>query len=262
MLELDGLSHVVDDFDCFAVDQWGVLHDGRAVYPGVLELLSTLADRRKDVVIVTNSSKTMMRNVSRLSEKFGVIRGVHYGQLVSSAQLLRDWLAGRPSTNVHQVCAQEDASLFDDVATVTITSLQDAELVALLSVPDAPMIPLVDRISERGVTVITPSADIDSVTPFGLTSGLRSWVEALRDRGVHVVNFGKPERRFYAACDSYWSSGTPSRVLAVGDQLMTDVLGARRVGWSTVLVRSGAGNQTPTGSSKLSPDFVVPCFRL
>lgn len=54
----------------------------------------------------------------------------------------------------------------------------------------------------------------------------------------------------------------PRRVLAVGDTLHTDILGARHAGFTSLLVESGVlrGQQSDNfiNASGIHPDFVAP----
>ena len=42
MRRIDGLRDIVDQFDLYLVDQYGVLHDGVAAYPGAIEGLARI----------------------------------------------------------------------------------------------------------------------------------------------------------------------------------------------------------------------------
>jgi len=66
MKRIAGLREIADQFDLFLVDQYGVLHDGVAAYPGAIEALAELASRGRKVVVVTNSGKGAAANTARL----------------------------------------------------------------------------------------------------------------------------------------------------------------------------------------------------
>ena len=65
--KIDGLGAVVDRFDCFLVDQFGVLRDGRGPYPGAAETLSRLKAAGKRVIVLSNSGKRAAENSRRLA---------------------------------------------------------------------------------------------------------------------------------------------------------------------------------------------------
>ncbi|RUW87363.1 TIGR01459 family HAD-type hydrolase, partial [Mesorhizobium sp. M8A.F.Ca.ET.023.01.1.1] len=47
---LDGIGPLAQRYQVFLLDQFGVLHDGQAPYPGAAEALSTLKRAGKTVV--------------------------------------------------------------------------------------------------------------------------------------------------------------------------------------------------------------------
>ncbi len=53
---LPGLEAVIDHYDGFIIDLWGVLHDGRAPYDGALAALRGLKARGKKIALLSNSS--------------------------------------------------------------------------------------------------------------------------------------------------------------------------------------------------------------
>src|ERR1700726_2500391 len=62
-----GLREIADRFDLFLVDQYGVLHDGVAAYPGAVDGLARLASGGRKVIVLTNSGKGTPENLARLA---------------------------------------------------------------------------------------------------------------------------------------------------------------------------------------------------
>ena len=48
---------LIDNYDTFLLDMWGVMHNGSAPYEGVLQTISELKKAGKKLIIVSNSSK-------------------------------------------------------------------------------------------------------------------------------------------------------------------------------------------------------------
>ena len=65
---ISGLCEIVDQFDVFFLDQFGVLHDGKKPYPGVLDAIVRLHQMEKRLVVITNSGKRAEPNLNRLLE--------------------------------------------------------------------------------------------------------------------------------------------------------------------------------------------------
>ena len=55
-LEEIGLSSIVDQFDLFFIDIWGVVHNGIKLYPDAINVLERLHDKNKDCLLYTSPS--------------------------------------------------------------------------------------------------------------------------------------------------------------------------------------------------------------
>ena len=66
MKRIGGLREIVDQFDLFLVDQYGVLHDGVAAYPGAIDGLIKFTSYGRKIVVLTNSGKSSGENRARL----------------------------------------------------------------------------------------------------------------------------------------------------------------------------------------------------
>ena len=61
-----GIRNIVDDYDVFLLDMWGVMHDGINPYQGVPEVVQKLKDANKKLIILSNSSKRRTNSVKML----------------------------------------------------------------------------------------------------------------------------------------------------------------------------------------------------
>ena len=48
---------LIDKYDSFILDIWGVIHDGIKPYEGVRETLKLMQDARKNVIFVSNTPR-------------------------------------------------------------------------------------------------------------------------------------------------------------------------------------------------------------
>lgn len=62
---LSGISELAARFDYFVLDQFGVLHDGAAPYPGAVETLSRLEAADKKSLLLSNSGKRSAPKIGR-----------------------------------------------------------------------------------------------------------------------------------------------------------------------------------------------------
>ena len=54
---LQGLRNVVDRYEGFVLDLWGVVHDGVTVFPGVIDALERLHAAGKKLVFLSNAPR-------------------------------------------------------------------------------------------------------------------------------------------------------------------------------------------------------------
>ena len=79
------MEALVEDFDVFLVDQFGVLHDGSAAYPGAVEALERLKAAGKRVILLSNSGRRSRPNVERAA-RLGFPADT-YDEIISSGEV-------------------------------------------------------------------------------------------------------------------------------------------------------------------------------
>lgn len=66
----EGISDISDSYMGFIIDQWGVLHDGEDLYPGVADCLKELKERKKTILILSIQEASTRRQQGQ-AEKDG-----------------------------------------------------------------------------------------------------------------------------------------------------------------------------------------------
>ncbi|HMS25239.1 MAG TPA: TIGR01459 family HAD-type hydrolase [Acidimicrobiia bacterium] len=243
---LPGLSAVEADYDAYVIDQWGVLHDGRCSYPEVLGTLQELKHSDKRVVILTNSRKPLEPNASRL-DALGITDAL-YDALVSSAAVLRDHLVsehslGKLGRKYFIVAKQEDLGLLDGTRFERVASPEVADFVLLLSSADDSVvsdhIDWILQAMNKKLIAYTSSNEPLTINRFGVFDGLAQIIAKYENLGGVVFNAGKPSPIVYNALSSTLNGIPPERVLAIGDQFESDILGAQTMGFDSALVTTG-----------------------
>ncbi|WP_298943043.1 hypothetical protein [uncultured Psychromonas sp.] len=83
MKKINGLKDIIDNFDTFILDQWGVLHNGGDAFPEAIEALHFLKSQNKKVVILSNSGKTGSFSYGRLKDS-GITRDLYFWRSYAS----------------------------------------------------------------------------------------------------------------------------------------------------------------------------------
>jgi len=80
-ITISGLRAIADRFDHVLLDQWGTLHEGKAIFPAARECVTRLREAGKRVLVLSNSgkraSRPLMANAARSSGL--VARSVPFG---------------------------------------------------------------------------------------------------------------------------------------------------------------------------------------
>src|SRR5229473_136856 len=82
---IDGMHALALDYDGFILDLWGVVHDGTAPFPGVLDCMGRLIEARKRVVLLSNAPRRSDDVVRRIA-KIGVPAGLYHGVMSSGEE--------------------------------------------------------------------------------------------------------------------------------------------------------------------------------
>lgn len=80
-----GLESIQHQYQSFLVDVWGVLHDGKDLYPYVLACLRQLREMNKRVVIISNVARRHSAIIEELA-RLGIDQSLYHG-VASSGEL-------------------------------------------------------------------------------------------------------------------------------------------------------------------------------
>ena len=253
-MRIEGLREIAPRFGGMLIDQFGVIHDGQALYPGTLRVLSELKGLGIPVAVMTNSGKRAEANRKRLV-KMGVPRE-HFVDAVSSGEVAFSSLTARKAFLIGK--DGEDYG-FDGITFVSDPS--EAEVILILG-SNAPRTSLDDYsrlLSGLALPAICCNPDKLMLTPQGLMPAPGAIAALYEEMGGHVTWIGKPYPGIYQRAAAL--IGNPKPILCIGDSAEHDVAGGRAAGFETLLVLQGvsAGHDPATLSPE--PDFLMDRFQ-
>ena len=65
---IESISKIVDKYDLFILDQWGVMHDGKAGYSHSIDCVDKLVQLKKKIIIISNTSKRKETTIEKLTK--------------------------------------------------------------------------------------------------------------------------------------------------------------------------------------------------
>jgi HAD superfamily hydrolase (TIGR01459 family) len=247
------LSEISDRYDAILCDIWGVLHDGLTSFPLASEALVPFRGRGGVVVLISNaprpfpSIKAQVLKLGVLPESFDA--GVTSGDVTIG--LMRE----QAGDYVLHVGPERDLTLLDAVreasgARPKLSSLQDAQYALCTGLRNDEAETLEDyepelrAMSVRGLTMICANPDIVIHRGDTLIYCAGALARRYEELGGAVIYAGKPYAPIYdqalaLAEQIRGASLDRGRVLAIGDGMRTDILGASRAGLDALFVTGG-----------------------
>lgn len=258
---VDGLKSLAPHYDAYLLDQFGVLHNGSKVYPGVVACLEALRAAGKHIIILSNSGTRREANRERLA-RLG-IPGELYDDFVTSGEVTRAYLDAAPAelrssiavgapgaTAMSQALrclplgGPAERAILDGLTVTEAGAVEEADFLLLASFGDDPPPPeafnaTLARARQRGLTLVCANPDVRGITAAGLIPAPGALAAEYGAAGGKVVYIGKPHSLIYRFALRKLAPIPPARVLAVGDSLDHDIAGAQGVGVASALVIEG-----------------------
>ena len=245
---LEGVSALARRFDAFILDQWGILHDGSQPYPGAIECLQRLRAAGKHVVVLSNSGRSEQENL-RAMAKMG-FAGSLFDRCISAGDHARDALQRRShpfhaalGRRYYAFTRDDNVSLMDGLGLERVARVEDADFLAVIGIDSPPRVaadyePLLAAGAARQLPMVCANPDLVRPSPDGVLDAPGALAKLYEGLGGEVFYHGKPHPAIYESC---LESLAPyrGRIVAVGDAIETDVLGATRAGLPCAFVAGG-----------------------
>jgi len=249
MVFCQGLYELMDSYDGFIMDQWGVLHNGVAPYDGVIDVLNHLKQRKKQVVILSNSAKRSDDNVERL-KKLG-IKPTLYQSVVTAGEVTWQGLKEQkdaPFKNLGKKCylitRENDRTLLNGLDIEVVEDVEEAQFILITSF-DSPSkkVEELDPVFKKAVIKKLPAicANPDLVTVYGHERAVGPGAVAKRyhELGGMAHLIGKPHKTIFRYALGMFDGVIPSRILVIGDSIQHDIAGAVSVDLDTAFITQG-----------------------
>ncbi|MEL6915476.1 MAG: TIGR01459 family HAD-type hydrolase [Pseudomonadota bacterium] len=248
------LLAVARRYDAVVLDQWGVLHDGTAPYPGAVEALEALARAGVRLAVLSNSGKRAAPNAERIA-RIGFPSELFETVMTSGEALWQDLATGRVAASVLYPIERARGDAEDWVSgsgARLVSELAEADAILLMGVPDdarpAEFEEVMAEAFKCELTVLCTNPDRASPRAGGrLVMSPGQLAHDQRARGGKVAFYGKPYGQVFDAVAR--ALGTENgKLLMVGDSLEHDIAGANGAGWDSLFVRGGLHAEAFTGS--------------
>lgn len=240
------LDDLPERYGTILCDIWGCVHDGVELYPGAADRLSRWHREDRTIVLITNAPRTAEAVASQLIA-IGLDPALWDGIATSGdagieslkdcpkpvgfigTQADREILEGKG-------VAIDDGEAFDDLACVGL----DEQRREVIDYTDQ-----LRRAAGRDVLMHCLNPDRVVVRGGVIEPCAGSLADLYLEFGGRVEWYGKPHPGIYTHALHLAGNPANDQVLAIGDGLHTDLLGAARMGFAFVFVAGGIHRGEP-----------------
>src|SRR3954469_24345906 len=268
---IDGMRALAPAYDGFILDLWGVVHDGTAPFPGVLNCMEKLIGAGKRLVLLSNAPRRA-DDVKRRIAALGVPEGLYHG-VMSSGEEAWQYLYRRDDPfyaalgrRCLHVGSDRDLEIREtlDLAFVDMPAAADFILNTGPagwedSIED--YAPILHAARQRDLPMVCANPDLVVIhggRPALCAGALAEQYEAI---GGRVRWHGKPHPSVYDSCLELLGIADRRRLLAIGDNLRTDIAGAANAGIDSLLIAGGVHAAEFCPGGKLDLDRITAAIR-
>ncbi|RJF81829.1 TIGR01459 family HAD-type hydrolase [Azospirillum cavernae] len=257
--QIPGISSVIDQYDGFILDLWGVLHDGERAYPGVPDCLDRMNAAGKTLCLLSNAPRRTDGVIAKLAG-MGLGRDRYHHVMTSGEatyEALRDradpWHA-RLGRRLYHIGPERDADVYDGLGYSVAAAPEDADFVlntgiVVFGETLADYQPQLDACLRARLPMICANPDLIVMVGPQMVICAGTLAARYDEMGGDVTQHGKPYASVYDRCLSLMGITDKRRILAVGDSLRTDVAGANAAGLDVALVTAGIHQEELGGAA-------------
>ena len=248
---LPGIAGLADRYDGYVLDLWGVVHNGRQLYPGVAEALGELKARGKRVVFLTNAPRRAWF-IAGMLDRMGLDRALYDG-IISSGEvawrMLKDrrhpFFAPLGPRCVH-IGPDRDLSVLEDGVAEIIADPAAAHFL-LNTGPDPdrgsmdpePYRPALVAAAAHRLPMVCVNPDRHVMVGPDRLICAGALADIYVELGGAVFEVGKPDPAVYDPVMEIIGDVPRARVLAIGDTPHTDLAGAQAAGLDSLWAMTG-----------------------
>ncbi len=237
-IDLYGFRSIADNYDLFYIDLWGVVHNGIKLHEEAIKVLRELIIMKKKFVLLTNAPrpnetvKTFLKNMG-MDEQ---IRNYVFTSGEAALTYLKKFFS---SKKFYHIGPPRDFDLFNLFKNNKTENIEDSEYLLCTGLFDNYNKDLnyYKRIFEnhlnKKMICTNPDLIVDRGNVREFCAGSVAMV--FEKMGGEVIYFGKPYPEVY----NQSIDNKNKKVLAVGDNLNTDIKGANLLNYDSLLISNG-----------------------
>ena len=246
MKDLKHLSEVFDAYDTFVIDLWGVIHNGIKLNEKAIEAVSQLKKKSKKIVFLSNAPRPSLKVVNFLL-KMKMNKQYLSNVMTSGEAAMHAINQNKFGKTFFHLGPPRDASIFEKVKE-NKTSIDRCDFILCTGLfdeddPDLNEPQLhendleyyknfLSKYTSRKLVCTNPDLTVHRGTKEEYCAGYIAKI--FEKLGGKVTYYGKPYKEIYEMCFK-----KNEKVLAIGDNLRTDIKGANNLNKDCLFISNG-----------------------
>jgi len=237
-LDLNGLKTIVNNYDLFYIDLWGVIHNGINLHEKAINVLKELKKNNKMFVLLTNAPRPN-ETVRNFLHKMGMDKDLRKHVFTSGEAALNYLKKSFILKKFYHIGPPRDFDLFNLFEKNRCRDIIDSEYLlctGLFDDHDEDLIyykNFLEKHINKKMICTNPDLIVDRGEVRELCAGSVAMV--FEKMGGEVVYFGKPHPEVY----NQSIDNSDKKILAIGDNLNTDIRGANLLNYDSLLISNG-----------------------
>ena len=248
MRELNHLSDIFESYDTFIIDLWGVMHNGVTLNPNAIMAVDQLKKNSKKIVFLSNAPRPSSKVINFLL-KMSMDKKYLDHVITSGEAAMHAINQKKFGKSFYHLGPSRDISVFEKVKD-NRTDLQSCDFILCTGLFDEYNNDLdfykkfLSTHTSKKLICTNPDLIVHRGSVEELCAG--SVAKVFEDIGGEVIYFGKPHKEVYNMC-----FGLNERVLAIGDNLRTDIKGANNLKIDCIFISEGVHRKEFNNSTEL-----------
>ena len=236
MRNLNHLSEVFHSYDTYVIDLWGVMHNGITLNPKAIEVVENLSESSKKIVFLSNAPRPSSKVIQflkkmKMDEKF-------LSKVITSGEAAMHAInQNKFGKKFYHLGPSRDQSIFENVLE-NKTSLDSCDFILCTGLFDEYeeslhyYKDLLKNHTSKKFICTNPDLIVHRGNVEEYCAG--AVAKTFETLGGKVIYYGKPYKEIYEMC-----FGSGEKVLAIGDNLRTDIKGANNIKIDSLFIYNG-----------------------
>tara|TARA_B110001450_G_scaffold237502_1_gene243780 strand:+ start:120 stop:926 length:807 start_codon:yes stop_codon:yes gene_type:complete len=247
--KLEHLSEIYNSYDTFIIDLWGVIHNGILLNSKAIEAIDELSKNSKKIVFLSNAPRPSEK-VKEFLRKMQIKENFLENVVTSGEAAMQAINNNKFGKLFFHLGPERDDSIFHKVKE-NKTSIEKSEFILCTGLFDKHEQDLnyykellKNSLSKR---LICTNPDLTVHRGNQIEHCAGAVAKIFENLGGEVIYFGKPYKEIYKMCFN-----DNEKVLAIGDNLRTDIKGANDLNIDSIFISNGVHRSEFQNENELS----------